>query len=390
MSIGERFLKSMSLKRTNAENRVIITPPDKTLIIVSIFILVIGIMSVFSAGSARAIREGLNPAYYLIRQFAGLVIGGICCYFATFKLDYKKLQSFTVPFALFVLVLLILTASPLGISANGAQRWLAIGSIRFQPSEFAKLAVVLCFAKVFSKDVRIIDPNKYLYYGIFLISIFLILKQPNLSMVILLLSTTLSIYFCAGGSIRTIVTGIVAAIPVLSIYIVGYQIRRIRMWIDPEIDPKGAGYNIIQSLIAFAEGGLTGVGYGNSKQKLSWLPEGHTDFIFSIIAEEFGFVGCIFLIVLFMIFIRRGFMIASRCPDKFGKLLAFGITFSIGFQALINMAVASSFLPATGIPMPFVSFGSSSLVITMFMLGILLNISRKKVQRITPLEVVNA
>ena len=133
----------MSLKRINAENKVIISPPDKTLIIVSIFILVIGIMSVFSAGSARAIREGFNPTYYLIKQLAGLVIGAICCYFATFKLDYKQLKGFTVPFALFVLVLLVLTASPLGVSANGAQRWLAIGSIRFQPSEFAKLAVII-------------------------------------------------------------------------------------------------------------------------------------------------------------------------------------------------------------------------------------------------------
>lgn len=377
----------MSLKRNNAENKVIITPPDKTLIIVSIFILVIGIMSVFSAGSARAIREGFNPTYYLVRQLIGLIIGGVCCYFATFKLNYKKLQMFTVPYALFVLVLLILTASPLGISANGAQRWLSIGGIRFQPSEFAKLAVVLCFAKIFSKDVKIFDPEKYLYYGIFALTIFLIFKQPNLSMVILLLSTSLSIYFCAGGSIKYILGGLATAIPLASIYLLhGYQKMRLYIWLKPDIDPRGAGYNIIQSLIAFAEGGLTGVGYGNSKQKLSWLPEGHTDFIFSVIAEEFGFVGCLFLIVLFMIFIRRGFMIASRCPDLFGKLLAFGITFSIGFQALINMAVASSFLPATGIPMPFVSFGSSSLIITMFMLGILLNISRKKVQRITPME----
>ncbi len=380
----------MSLKRTNAENNVIITPPDKTLIIVSIFIIVIGIMSVFSAGSARAIREGFNPTYYLLKQLAGLVIGTICCWFATFKMDYKKLRSFALPYSVFVLVLLALTASPLGISANGAQRWLSIGGIRFQPSEFAKLAVVLCFAIVFSKDAKIFKPEKYIYYAVFLASTFLIFKQPNLSMVILLLSTTLSIYFCAGGSIKYILSGVCVAIPLASIYLLhGYQKMRLYIWLNPDVDPRGAGYNIIQSLIAFAEGGLTGVGYGNSKQKLSWLPEGHTDFIFSVIAEEFGFVGCLFLIVLFLIFIRRGFMAASRCPDAFGKLLAFGITFSIGFQALINMAVASSFLPATGIPMPFVSFGSSSLIITMFMLGILLNISRKKVQRISPAGGVN-
>jgi len=379
----------MSLRNENRidlSQQTITTPPDKTLILVSVFIVVIGIMSVFSAGSARAIRENITPLYYVLRHLIGFLIGVVACSFIIFKFDYKKLKNLALPFAFFVLFLLILTAfTPLGYTAGGATRWLNFGGgIRFQPSEFAKLAVVLCFANIFSKDIRILDSNKYIYYFLFGLILLLVLKQPNLSMALLLLMTTFGIYFCAGGSIKFILSSVICAIPVGFLYLRGYQWDRILTWLNPDRDPRGTGYNIIQSLIAFAEGGLIGVGYGNSKQKLSWLPEGHTDFIFSVIAEEFGFIGSVFIVILFLVFIMRGFLIATRCPDMFGKLLAFGITFSIGTQALLNMAVASSFIPATGIPMPFISYGSSSLVVTMCMLGILLNISRKKVRRIMP------
>lgn len=157
---------------------------------------------------------------------------------------------------------------------------------------------------------------------------------------------------------------------------------RITTWINPEADPLGAGYNVIQSLVAFATGGFWGVGYGSSKQKLAWLPEAHTDFIFAIIGEELGFIGCLLVIGLFWTFVHRGLVIASRCPDMYGKLLAVGITFSIGFQAFLNMSVASSFLPATGVPLPFISYGGSSLMVSMWMVGILLNISKKRVKKI--------
>lgn len=157
---------------------------------------------------------------------------------------------------------------------------------------------------------------------------------------------------------------------------------RIKIWLNPESDPYGAGYNIIQSLLAFAAGGFWGVGYGNSKQKLAWLPEGHTDFIFAVIAEELGFLGCFLIIGLFWTFIHRGIIISSRCTDMFGKLMAIGITLSIGLQAFINMSVSSSLIPATGVPLPFISYGGTSLIVSMCMVGILLNISRKRIKRI--------
>ena len=161
-----------------------------------------------------------------------------------------------------------------------------------------------------------------------------------------------------------------------------YQSTRIAVWKNPDIDPRGDGFNIIQSIIAFVGGGLFGEGFGNSKQKLGWLPEGHTDFIFAIYAEEFGFVGCFLLIVLFVMFIHRGLLIASKCPDIQGKILALGLTASIGIQAFLNMSVASAMFPATGVTLPFISYGGTSLVISMCMIGILLNISKKRITRI--------
>jgi cell division protein FtsW len=170
----------------------------------------------------------------------------------------------------------------------------------------------------------------------------------------------------------------------------GYQLKRIMGWLDPWSDPQGIGYNIIQSLYAIGSGGLFGVGYGMSRQKLFWLPFGYTDFIFAVISEELGLIGCIILIGLFTAFIYRGFFIASKCANHFGKLVAFGITFVIGFQAFTNMAVATGVFPVTGVTLPLISHGGTSVVITMAMLGILLNISRKRIKKVQPNEVTNA
>ena len=214
----------------------------------------------------------------------------------------------------------------------------------------------------------------------------LIYQQPNLSMVILLLSTSVVMFLCAGGSMKLFLSvvslGITGIVVAATTVIKPYQIKRIMVWLNPESDPLGAGYNIRQSLMAFASGGLTGVGYGGSIQKLRYLPECHTDFIFAIIGEELGLLGCLLVIGLFFTFVQRGFLIAGRCPDMYGKLLAVGLTFSIGFQAFLNMSVASSFLPATGVPLPFISYGGSSLVVSMCMVGILLNISKKRIKKI--------
>ncbi len=380
----------MSYQRNNSYhdresgNNYIISQPDSTLITVVVFLVVIGIMAIFSAGSPRAIANGDNPLVFTIKQMAWLIAGiGAASFFS--KYDYKNLKVWAIPACALVLVLLLMVQfSPLGLMVNEAKRWLAIGPLQFQPSELAKPAVVLAFASLFSSNVNILDERKIPFYVLFAAMLFLIFKQPNLSMVILLCMTSVSMYFAAGGRVKTIIAAFACAALALPPLFLGYQKQRILVWLDPQKDPHNAGYNIIQSLVAFAGGGFFGVGFGNSKQKLSWLPEGHTDFIFAVIAEEFGFLGCFFIICLFAMFAYHGFIAAKRCPDMFGKLLAVGITFSICFQALMNISVASSFLPATGIPLPFISYGGSSLFVSLCMFGVLLNISKKRVQRIKP------
>lgn len=362
----------------------IISPPDKTLIWVIGALIVIGLMAIFSAGSPRAVAEGVSPVFFTVRQLAWLVAGVFGAMFFT-NFDYRKLRAYTYQLPVVVLVLLLLVQfTPLGLTVNEAKRWLVLGPIQFQPSELAKPAVILMFASLFAESPTLIDDKKMPAYIIFAISLFLIYKQPNLSMIMLLIFTFAALYYMAGGSFKKLVMPAVAAMSILAFTIRGYQKQRILVWLDPNQDPLGAGYNIIQSLVAFVEGGFFGVGFGNSKQKLSWLPEGHTDFIFAVIAEEFGFLGCFFIIMLFAMFLHRSFIIASRSPDMFGKLLAVGIAFSVGFQAFMNMAVASSFIPATGIPLPFISYGGSSLFVSLCMFGVLLNISKKRVQRIRP------
>ena len=358
------------------------TPADNILMVVVIFIIVFGIMAVFSASAPKAISYGDNPFSFTLKQLIWLVAGVFGAMFFS-KFDYKKLKPFAGILALTVLGLLALVKfSPLGVTVNEAKRWLVIGPLQFQPSEMAKPALILYFATLFSRNCKILDPQKYPFYFIFGAMLLLIYYQPNLSMIILLLTTSLVMYYIAGGSTKIIGSAFILGALAVATTIRGYQLQRIKVWWNPFTDALGAGYNIIQSMVAFSSGGLFGVGFGNSKQKLSWLPEGHTDFIFAIIGEEFGFIGCFFLICLFCVFLHRGFIIAKKCPDMFGKILAVGITFSICFQAFTNMSVASSFVPATGIPLPLISYGGSSLFVTLCMIGVLINISKKRVQRI--------
>lgn len=366
---------------------VIISSPDKTLLIVVAFLVVIGFLAIFSATAPKCLDEGGNPLQFVVKQFVGLVIGFIAMkYFMNY--DYKKLANWNGVVMISVLVALFLVDfTPLGMVVNGAKRWINLGFYQLQPSEFAKPAVVLLLASAFRKDANLFDQDKW--YKAFLPIIgmaSLTFIQPNLSMVILLGMTTVVMYMAAGGSIKFFLscvgTMFVSLIIGLTTIIKPYQLQRLKTWRHPELDPLGAGYNIIQSLIAFASGGFSGVGYGGSIQKLSYLPECHTDFIFAIIAEELGFIGCVLVIGLFFTFLQRGFVIAARCPDMYGKLLAVGITFSIVFQAFMNMSVASSFLPTTGVPLPFISYGGSSLIVSLIMVGILLNISKKRIKKI--------
>jgi cell division protein FtsW len=375
-----------------------IAAPDRLLTLVVLFLVVIGIMFVFSASVPKCVNAGLNPLHFVSIQIVGVIIGYILMRWLT-RVDLRILYNTTNFFTGIVLLLLVVVLC-IGDTINGAQRWISLGPVNLQPAELAKPAVVLLLAKAFHKDARLFDPNKYMTYLTILVMVFLILKQPNLSMVILLFSTSVVMYLAAGGSISwikkmilPILGGLGALIGLgglgacfnfnlLGTFLQPYQLQRITIWLHPESDPLGAGYNIIQSMVAFASGGLWGSGFGASKQKLAWLPEAHTDFIFAVIGEELGFIGCLLLIGLFWTILQRGFVIASECRDMYLKLIAIGFTFSICFQAFLNMGVSSSMLPATGVPLPFISYGGTSIIISLAMVGVLLNISRKKQRKI--------
>lgn len=367
-------------------NSVVLSPHDGTLVTIVIFLIVIGLLAIFSAGAPKCIMQGTSSTFFVARQFIWFILGLFAMFFIS-HINYKVYYKLAMPFAWAVIVLL-LGVHFFGTTVNGATRWLTLGPIQFQPSEASKLAVIMLLATAFSKNTKLFDWSQWRYFIPILIMVALIFKQPNLSMIIILGLSSIFMYFVSGGSIKLIVSffGAIAGGIVLIfsglLPIHAYQLQRIMVWLDPDKDPFGAGYNIIQSMIAFVAGGFFGEGYGNSRQKLGWLPEGHTDFIYAVIGEEFGFLGCLIIIGLFLAFLQRGLIISSKCEDVFGKLLAAGITVSICLQAFINISVSSSMLPATGVPMPFISYGGTSLFITMCMVGILLNISKKRIRKI--------
>ena len=311
--------KKREKKLNNSE--IILSAPDKPLIIIVTFLVIIGFLAIFSATAPKCMREGANLISFLIKQmiFAGVGFAAMG-FFA--KFDYHKLAKFNNKFLLLVIILLcIVKFTPMGLEINGARRWMNLGFMQLQPSEFAKPLFCMLLATAFKDKVKLSDSKTWFKTFIpLIIVLFLVFKQPNLSMVIILLMTGLGMYMAAGGPLIFLAIGgcgiglgILSMIPKL---LHGYQMDRITIWLNPGSDALGKGYNIIQSLIAFASGGFSGTGYGGSIQKLAYLPECHTDFIFSIIAEEFGFLGCIFIIGLFLALVHRGLRISKRCPDR--------------------------------------------------------------------------
>ncbi len=357
-------------------------PPDKPLAVTVAFLVVIGLMIIFSASAQKCIDMGYTPLRFFIQQLIGVGAGCVGAYFLS-NYNYNNYKNKSFIFAIIVIILLIMVKL-IGTTVNGAQRWLYIGPINLQPSELAKPAIVMLIAGAFCSGTKLFTQSKiFLAYIPILIMLGLIFKQPNLSMVLLLLITSVIMYIAAGGSLKLLFgMGIPAAILFLINGLHDYQSSRITTWLNPGSDPLGAGYNILQSLVAIASGNFWGAGFGNSKQKLAWLPEAHTDFIFSVYAEEMGFIGCLLLICLFWSLLQRGVIIASKCRDMYGKLLALGLTFSICIQGFLNMFVASSFAPATGVPMPFISYGGTSVMVSLWMVGILFNISKENEKNI--------
>lgn len=401
MKTGEKCLKNMSYheyksnRRIERERRrghheeksIILSAPDKTLLLVVTFLVIIGFLSIFSATAPKCMREGANLASFLIKQMIYAGVGFFAMgWFA--KFDYKKLERYNTKFLWIVaILLLVLQFTPLGVTINGAKRWINLGFMQLQPSELAKPLFCMLLASNFKEKVDLLNFNNWTSTFIpILILLGIIYKQPNLSMVIILLTTSFMLYIAARGSLKLVAIlgglGFAGALFYLPKLLQGYQMDRINVWLNPGSDALGKGYNIIQSLIAFASGGFIGTGYGGSIQKLAYLPECHTDFIFAIIGEEFGYLGCLFIIGLFTVLVYRGLRIAKRCPDMYGKLLAIGITVIFGFQAFLNMSVASSFFPVTGVTLPFISYGGTSIIVSLAMVGILLNISKQRIKRI--------
>ena len=357
-------------------------PLDFTLLITVFILLGLGIITVLSASSPTALAETGNSYKYLIKQMEAAVIG-IFLMFVASKIDYKLWQkNYKIIYCICMILLLAVCA--LGREAGGAKRWLDMGFLSFQPSEVAKVGVIIFYSAWLTKNKEKLKTFKYGFvYPLswLLIPIFFILILQNhfsATLVICMLAAILMIL--AGCKIRYFIfVGIpLAALGIFAIIVAGqgFRMQRILTFFDPWQDIKGKGWQIVQSLYAIGSGGLFGVGLGESKQKYLYIPEPQNDFIFSILAEELGFVGCTVVIILFALFIWRGILIAMKAPDMFGSLVATGITTLVLVQVVINIGVVTNTIPNTGMPLPFFSAGGTALIILMGMCGILLNISR--------------
>jgi len=353
--------------------------PDWWLVIATLLLLGIGVVMVYSASAVLAYRELGDWYFYAKRQLLFALLGIGAMYFMM-NVDYWVWKKWAkvgliVCFALLGLVLVV------GVTRGGAKSWLGVGAFGIQPSEFMKLGMIIYLAKRFSEHQKdIVDFKKGLVPPLLTlgVALLLIMLQPDLGTGTVLAGTVILMIYTAGADIKHLLSlmmigvvgfiGLVLAAP--------YRIKRIVAFLDPWQDPLGAGYQLIQSLYAIGPGGLMGLGLGMSRQKHLYVPEPHTDFIFSILAEELGFIGGATVLLLFLILLWRGFRIAITAPDLFGSFLAVGIVGMIAIQVVINIGVVTGMFPVTGITLPFISSGGSSLTLTLTAVGILLNISR--------------
>ena len=365
-------------KRIRAEKGGI----DLTFMFLVLILLAIGLIMLFSASYASAYYETGNSFYYISRQLLFAIVG-IIGMFVVANIDYHILHRFA--FLIYIGTVFLLILVLFVHTREDARRWIPLGFTTFQPSELAKFAVVLIFAHLISTNYdRMKDPN----YGVwpFLalmgIVVLLMLLEPHLSGTILILSIGIIMMFVGGTDLKWFMIGglLLAAAVVVIVLIPGvipYAMSRIQHWRDPWIDPQGKGFQTIQSLYAIGSGGLMGVGIGNSRQKHLYLPEPQNDFIFSVVCEELGFIGATLIILVFVLLIWRGYVIAMRCRDRFGSMLAIGLTTQVGVQTILNIAVVSNTIPNTGISLPFFSSGGTALVMLLAEMGVILSVSRQ-------------
>ena len=351
---------------------------DFFLVSIIILLLGIGLTFLFSSSYPNALRLNKPPDYFFLRQIS-MVVLGVLCILVIINIPVETIKK-TVFILVVASVLLSVFVLLTGKDIQGARRWIMVGNRSFQPSEIVKLALVLYLADILSKKE---DKLKNLYtlshpVVVVLLFTFLTFAQNDFSTAIFLIFISAALFFIAGVKYRYFLSGILAVTPFLLIILFSreHRVKRLIAFINPESDPAGVGYQIIKAKDALSSGGFWGKGIGSGLKKFGTLPEAHSDFIFASIGEEVGFIGIFLIIILFVLFAARGYLITFRCTDRFSFYAAFGITTSIFYQAIMNMAVVSGAVPSTGITLPFFSHGGSSIFVTLLMCGILLNLSR--------------
>ena len=383
---------------------------DIPFFIIALLILLFGVIMVFSASFARSYYMSGDPMWFFSRQAIFAVLG-VASMLVVSRIPTKVMSRFSIHLLLFSILLLILVLI-IGLTINGARRWIGFGgasdtSLTFQPSEIAKLAVIMAFAQMmckFGKKVKSFKYGVFPFALITLIIVALLYRQPHISAIIIIV-TIASVMMLAGGTqlrwfllAGIFVCALISAIilprmfapvrydePPLTVSEaiidasggMGYAGERISAWLDPDADPLNAGFQTRQSLLAIGSGGLFGQGLGQSRQKFLYLPEEHNDFIFAVISEELGFIGAMLILSLFTLLIIRGYWLSFRAPDKFGSLIVFGITSLLAIQVFFNVAVVTNLIPATGISLPFFSYGGTALMLQLVQIGIVLSVSRE-------------
>lgn len=354
---------------------------DLLLFICVILISLFGILMIYSASYVWASYKFNNSFKFVINQGIFFIVGCILMIIIS-KINYHKYYEKSNVFLLFCLILLVLVLIPgIGTVRNGSRSWFGIGSFGIQPSEFTKLALIMFTSKYLvnnEKSISNIKKGVFPILGVLFLVFGLIMLQPDFGTGMIIIISIIGLLFIGGVSIKFFLKiGSLGIVGIVGLIVAApYRLKRILSFLNPWVDPLGSGFQIIQSLYAIGPGGLLGYGFLNSRQKHFYLPEPQTDFIFSIISEEFGFLGILLVSSLFITIIISGFKVSKNCNDLFGKYLSFGIIFQISIQAILNLMVVVGLIPVTGVTLPFLSYGGSSLLITLCSVGVVLNISR--------------